>query len=243
MPVHLKANIIALFSLLILNCESNRESDHRKLESDVTPDSQDSDKGKVEACLYKTNLLESLETASENMAFSGGDLLSLFEGEQLHRAIYATENDTVEQTPLGGDTILLLKVAYDDGEVRDVVGNAPECGDYLEIDVTVSARTSDTAFAEEVDGVIYFYKNEVEEEFEARLYADLKLDALSGRFEINRYVRPPNPEEVIVFLDQQIDVEGTLLGSVVVMTKGGDDDADEAFYQEALSWQTALVLQ
>lgn len=203
----------------------------------------DTDSAEDSGCLYKTVVLDSLDLESERVGFTGGELLYLFEGEQLHHARYAIENEIVEQSPLGGDTLLLLTVKYQDGEIRDLIGKDPSCGNYLEVDVTVSARTSDTAFAEEVDGTLYFYKNEVENVFTPRLYAVLDAAGLEGQFEIQGYIDPPSPESVLLYLDQIIDEEGAHQGSIIVMTsEAGEDIYTSDSYQRVLGWQTKVFL-
>ena len=246
MTVEVRALSTIALLIILAACDDNppSEGDDDYPVDETSSDFQDSDGTDGDTgCLYKTTPLDSTEVGSENIPFTAGDLLTLFEGQQLHHAVYATENEVVEQLPLGGDTILLLTVNYDGGGIRDIIGNAPECGCFLEVDVNVSALTSDTAFAEEVPGIAFFYKNEVENVFQARLFADLEVDALEGGFEIQRFIKPPNPEEVVLFLDQQVDEDGVLLGSVVIMTRGDTDDAPETkYYQHVLTWRSILLL-
>ena len=194
-------------------------------------------------CLYRTTVLDSLESESVNVGYRGADLLALFEGEQLHHAVYAEENEVVEQSPLGGDTILLLSVSYDDGEIRDIEGKTPSCGHYLEMDVNVEIKTSDTAFAEEVSGVLYFYKNEVEDILDVRLYAVLDPGSLEGGFEIARILEPASSDQLMLYLVEAIDNNGAYQGSLVVRTGDGEENlAESQYYQNVLSWQTMIVL-
>ena len=51
----------------------------------------------------------------------------------------------------------------------------------------------------------------------------------------------PSPEKVLIYLDEIIDVEGVLQGSVIVMTsEAGKDIYTSKYRQRVLSWQTAL---
>jgi hypothetical protein len=194
-------------------------------------------------CLYKITTLDSLDVVSENIGFTGADLLSLFEGTRLHLARYATENEINEQSPLGGDTILALSVEHDEGEIRDIVGKEPSCGNYLEIDVVVAVRTSDMAFAEEASGILYFYRNEVENIFTTHLYADLDADDLEGDFEIQDFIEPSSAENVLLYLDETIDEKGTLQGSVIVMTSEAGHEVDASDYVKyVLSWKTSIFI-
>ena len=94
MPVHFKAVSTALLSIvLFVNCleEEKSTTDDELQTVELDAEVEESENGSDSTCLYKTTVLDSLEIVSENIGFSGGDLLSLFEGGQLHHAVYATE--------------------------------------------------------------------------------------------------------------------------------------------------------
>ena len=249
MPVHFKT--VSIFSMFLLsvvllpNCvdeeKSTSEDELQTVEMDADVEETEGEPGST--CLFKTTALDSLDVVSESIGFTGGDLLGLFEGDQLHHAVYATENDIIEQSPLGGDTILALTVEYDNGEIRDMLGKVPACGNYLEVDVSVTVRTSDTAFAEEATGVLYFYKNEIEEIFTTRLFANLDPNQLEGHFEIQSYIQPSAPEQVLLYLDERVYDDGICQGSIVVMTSEALDDASSSdHFQHVLSWQSVFLL-
>jgi len=180
-------------------------------------------------------LLESSTTIAERLSVSAENVLTRVAEVRSFQAQYATENWAVEQSPLGGETLLTRTIEFSGGEIREQQKEG--CPAWLDIEATVSVETEDGSFYERWPIVIRF---DYDQNISILGYFDPK--EISGTFEILSYLRPAAPERVSGRFIESYDeyYSYNITGSIDISTSGsaGQDGVGISSNQRTITWST-----
>ena len=201
---------------------------------EIAIDSADCQEGGV-------NVLPSAETVSELTGESGATLLAAAGTTVTDSAAYASSEEVLTQTPLGGTSTLTITTGYNDGEIREIkmVGisgkseNDLHCRPRLEMDVTVNVETADGAFMESWPAVLSREKGGA-----PILKADFDPDAqFNGTFRIVSYNNPSSPDQKTGTFTNYFRANGDRNGNLQfgLTHRSGDSPVGHVTH-DALTW-------
>jgi hypothetical protein len=197
-------------------------------------------------CEDSVSALSSIDAVSELLGWSADDLLGWADGGFTVTAAWSTDSSILTQSPQGGETELVVTIAYDGGEIREIDSQpvegehelAMDCQPRLEVEVIITVATADGAFDETWSAVLSrSVSYQTDDEQPLMLRAEFDPAGLAGSFEIESISGPAPDSVTAVFnttasqwLDGSIDI-------LVEQSEGeGDDGTVSLAGHTALSW-------
>lgn len=205
------ACVLACFALLTA-CESGDSN-------------QLADVGECEETVTAVDLDEETD-----LGLSAQDLLDAAEGTWTDELVYLFEEATTELT---------FVVSYDGGEASYVTSEyvssddadiAPDCEDYVEVEVSVSLETADGRFAESWTDTVVGYADA-----DPVLWNRFDPASLGGTFDPSE-VTDEDYDEAEVFVTSTF-ADGSCSGEIVLQVSGAEEiGAEESGGEEGVAW-------
>jgi len=209
----------------------------------------DDDKKEEEAysgCEDTVSVLSATDAVSDLLGWSADDLLGWADGGFTVTAAWSADTTFLTQSPLGGETELVVTITYDGGEIREVDSQpvegenelAVDCQPRLEVEVTITAVTADGAFDETWSAVLSrSVSYQTDDEKPLMLHAEFDPAVLAGAFEIESISGPAPDAVTAVFSTTASQWLAGAIDILVEQSEGeGDDGTVSLTSHTALSW-------
>jgi hypothetical protein len=190
--------------------------------------------------------LSATDVVSDLLGWSADDLLGWADGGFTVTAGWSSDTAVLTQSPQGGETELVVTIAYDGGGIREVDSQpvegeneiALDCQPRLEVEVVITVATADGAFDETWTAVLSrSVSYQTDDEQPLMLQAGFDPTGLVGGFEIESIPGPvPDAVSAVFSTTASQWFEGSI-DILVEQSEGeGDDGTVSQASHVALAW-------